>query len=84
VQAALEHWQKNGSLPSGNSELLALQFLGILMGNFSLRTMLGLSLGLSEQGLKNWVSHGVTLFLDGAAKCGQRFPAERAPAARVS
>jgi AcrR family transcriptional regulator len=67
VKRNLDHWQKAGLLRSGDSETRAVQFLGILLGNFSTRVMLGLPVGLSEQDIKDWVDAGVTLFLEGTA-----------------
>jgi AcrR family transcriptional regulator len=66
VKRNLEHWQKTGLLRSGSSEILAVQFIGILLGNFSVRDMLGLADPRSEQEIKDWVSRSVTLFLEGA------------------
>jgi hypothetical protein len=65
VKRNLDHWQKAGLLRSGDTETMAVQFLGILLGNFTTRVMLGLPVGLSEQELKEWVDSGVALFLDG-------------------
>jgi AcrR family transcriptional regulator len=70
VKRNLEHWQQKGLLRSGNSETLAVQFIGILLGNFSTKCMLGLSSALSEQQIAEWVSSGVTLFLEGAQPRG--------------
>jgi len=65
VKRNLEHWQKAGLLRSGHSETMAVQFIGIMLGNFSTKAMLGLPIGLSEQEIKDWVDRGVTLFLEG-------------------
>jgi AcrR family transcriptional regulator len=65
VKRNLEHWQKAGLLRSGQSETMAVQFIGIMLGHFTTRAMLGLPVGLSEQEIKEWVDRGVTLFLEG-------------------
>jgi TetR/AcrR family transcriptional repressor of mexJK operon len=62
----IEHWQKAGLLRSGNAEALAIQFLGILMGNFHLKALLGLVDSLTERQINAWVARGVELFLEGA------------------
>ncbi|MBV9033429.1 MAG: TetR/AcrR family transcriptional regulator C-terminal domain-containing protein, partial [Acidobacteriaceae bacterium] len=61
-----EHWQKAGLLRCGNAEALAIQFLGIMMGNFHLKNLLGLSEPLTERQINTWVTRGVELFLEGA------------------
>ncbi len=63
----IDHWQKNGSLRCGNSEILATQFLGLMMGNFHLKNLLGLGETLSERQLRTWVARGVELFLEGTS-----------------
>jgi AcrR family transcriptional regulator len=65
VKRNLENWQKSGLLRSGNSEMMATQFIGIMLGNFTTKAMLGLAVGLSEQEIHDWVERGVTLFLEG-------------------
>jgi AcrR family transcriptional regulator len=65
VKRNLEHWQKSGLLRSGESETMAVQFLGIMLGNFSTKAMLGLPVGLSEKEINDWVECGVSLFLEG-------------------
>jgi TetR/AcrR family transcriptional regulator, mexJK operon transcriptional repressor len=67
VQQSLEHWQRKGMLRSGNTATLAVQFLGLMMGHFSMKILLGVSAVLSEKQLRDWVAGGVDLFLDGAA-----------------
>ena len=62
----IEHWQKAGLLRCGNAEALAIQFLGIMMGNFHLKNLLGLSEPLTERQINAWVTRGVELFLEGA------------------
>ncbi len=66
VKLNLEHWQKKGLLRSSHSETMAIQFIGIILGNFSTKTMLCLPAPLSEQDIKQWVARGVTLFLEGS------------------
>lgn len=66
VRQNLERWQSKGLLRSGNAGKLALQFIGIMLGDFSTRSLLGLSPVLSNKEIRNWVSQGVNLFLDGA------------------
>jgi AcrR family transcriptional regulator len=65
VKRNLENWQKSGLLRSGHSETMALQFIGIMLGNFATRAMLGLGVTLSEQEINDWVDRGVTVFLEG-------------------
>ncbi len=67
LQRHIEHWQKKSMLRSGNSETLAVQFIGIMLGNFSVRHLLGLSSGVSEREIGDWVESGVVLFLEGAS-----------------
>jgi TetR/AcrR family transcriptional regulator, mexJK operon transcriptional repressor len=71
VQQNLEHWQRNGMLRSGSAATLAVQFLGLMMGHFSMKSLLGVSAMFSEKQLREWVAGGVDLFLGGAApkKC---------------
>jgi AcrR family transcriptional regulator len=66
VKRNLEYWQKKGVLRTGNCETMAVQFIGMLLGNFSSKSVLGLSIGLSEEEIQDWVSAAVTLFLEGA------------------
>ncbi len=66
VKMNLEHWQRKGLLRNGHSETMAIQFIGIILGNFSTKTVLCLSVPLSEQEIKQWVERGVTLFLEGS------------------
>lgn len=66
VKLNLEHWQRKGLLRNGHSETMAIQFIGIILGNFSTKTVLCLSVPLSEQEIKQWVERGVTLFLEGS------------------
>jgi AcrR family transcriptional regulator len=62
----IERWQRKGLLRSGNSEMLAIQFLGVMMGNFHLKSLIGLLEPLSEKQIKAWVARGVNVFLEGA------------------
>ena len=66
VKLNLEHWQKNGQLRPGHSETMAIQFIGIILGNFATKTVLCLPVPLSEKDIKQWVARGVTLFLEGS------------------
>jgi AcrR family transcriptional regulator len=66
IRKNLEHWQKKGILRLGNSETLAVQFVGLLLGHFTAKSMLGLAQDLSEEKIEDWVSSSVTLFLEGA------------------
>ena len=66
LRRTLEHWQKKGLLRESNPEVLAIQFIGIMLGNFSLKSLLGLSSALSQKEIEDWTTHGVTLFLKGA------------------
>ncbi len=61
----IEHWQKEGLLRPGNSEALATQFIGLMMGNFHLKSLLGLAEALGERQIHTWVTRGVDLFLEG-------------------
>jgi len=63
---AIQHWQKKGLLRGGNPEALAVQFTGIILGNFSVKNLLLPSAQYSEKQMKDWLSAGVTLFLRGA------------------
>jgi AcrR family transcriptional regulator len=63
----IDQWQKNGSLRCGNSEILATQFLGLMMGNFHLKNLLGLGETLSDRQIKIWVARGVKVFLEGTS-----------------
>ncbi len=62
----IEHWQKKGLLRSGNPEIFAIQFLGVIMGNFHLKCQLGLLDSLTEKQINAWVVRGTELFLEGA------------------
>ena len=64
-QRNIEHWQNLGLLQSGNAEALAIQFMGLIMGNFHLKSLLGLVERLTERQLKEWVSSSVEVFLNG-------------------
>ena len=61
----IRHWQKEGLLRAGNPEILALQFTGIVLGNFSVKNLFLPSAQYSEKQLRDWLSAGVTLFLQG-------------------
>ena len=61
----IEHWQKAGLLRGGSAEALAIQFLGIMMGTFHLKTLLGLREAGTERQINAWVARGVELFLEG-------------------
>ena len=62
----IEQWQKKGLLRRGNPEALAGQFLGLMMGNYHLKSLLGLMDPLSEKQIKAWVARGTEIFLEGA------------------
>jgi TetR/AcrR family transcriptional repressor of mexJK operon len=66
VRQNLERWQRTGLLRGGNAGKLAVQFIGIMLGDFSVRSLLKLSPVLSEKEIRDWVSRGVNLFLEGA------------------
>jgi len=59
------HWQKEGLLRSGDAEMLAVQFLGLMMGNLHLKSLLGLMDPMTDKQIKAWVARGVDVFLDG-------------------
>lgn len=65
LRGKIEHWQKEGLLRSGDAETLAIQFLGLMMGNFHLKSLLGLMEPLTDRQIKAWVDQGVDVFLDG-------------------
>ncbi|MBV8865904.1 MAG: TetR/AcrR family transcriptional regulator [Acidobacteriaceae bacterium] len=62
----IEQWQKKGLLRSGNPEMLAGQFLGLMMGNYHLKSLLNLMDPLTEKQIKTWVARGTEIFLEGA------------------
>jgi AcrR family transcriptional regulator len=62
---SIEAWQKQGALRPDNSEALAIQFMGILMGNFHLKNLLGLIDSREKRQINSWVTRGVDLFLKG-------------------
>lgn len=61
----IEHWQKTGSLRGGNPEVLASQFLGLMMGNFHLKSLLGIMEPMTERQIRRWVAQGTETFLEG-------------------
>jgi TetR/AcrR family transcriptional regulator, mexJK operon transcriptional repressor len=65
VRDKIQQWQKQALLRSGDPEVLAIQFLGLMMGNFHLKSLLGLMEPLTERQIKAWVARGVDVFLDG-------------------
>ena len=65
-QLHFERWQEQGLLRSGDPEALAVQFIGLILGNFHMKSMLGLSEALTEQQISDWVASGVEVFLHGA------------------
>jgi TetR/AcrR family transcriptional repressor of mexJK operon len=71
----IRHWQKKGLLRSGNPEMLALQFTGIILGNFSVKNLFLPSAQYSEKQMKDWLSAGVTLFLEGAQPAASKHEA---------
>lgn len=62
----IEQWQKKGLLRRGNPEALAGQFLGLMMGDYHLKSLLGLMNSLTPKQIKAWVERGVEIFLKGA------------------
>lgn len=66
----IEQWQKKGLLRYGNPEALAGQFLGLMMGNYHLKSLLGLMDPLSEKQIRAWVARGTEIFLEGALTRG--------------
>jgi AcrR family transcriptional regulator len=70
VRRNLEHWQEKGLLREGNAELMAIQFIGMLLGTFSTKSLLGIAPVLTEKQIREWVSKGVTMFLEGAIPRG--------------
>lgn len=66
LQRGVETWQAQGLIRPGNPEVLAIQFMGMLMGNFHVKSLLGLVDTLSPEQINEWVSNGVRLFLQGA------------------
>jgi AcrR family transcriptional regulator len=67
VRKNLERWQRQGMLRTGNAKSLAIQFIGIMLGDFSTRSLLGLAPVYTEKEIREWVAQGVTLFLEGAS-----------------
>jgi AcrR family transcriptional regulator len=61
----IQHWQKQGLLRRGNAEMLAVQFLGLVMGNFHLKRLLGIQLSLTQRQINVWVAQGTDVFLEG-------------------
>ncbi len=66
LRRSIEQWQEKGLLRPGNPEALAGQFLGLMMGNYHLKSLLGLMDPLSEKQIKAWVARGTEIFLEGA------------------
>jgi AcrR family transcriptional regulator len=67
IRRHIERWMTQGLLRNGNAEILAVQFIGIMLGTFQTKSLLGLTGSLSAKEIKDWVSSGVKLFLEGAA-----------------
>jgi len=65
IKGNLETWQKKGLLRPGDSETLAVHFIGIVLGNFNVKALLGLYSPPTEKEMENWIAASVTLFLDG-------------------
>jgi TetR/AcrR family transcriptional regulator, mexJK operon transcriptional repressor len=61
----IEHWQKKGLLKRGDAEMLAVQFLGLMMGSFHIKSLLGIMDPLTEKQIKTWVERGTNVFLLG-------------------
>jgi AcrR family transcriptional regulator len=66
VRRNLEHWQKQGLLREGNAESMAVQFIGMLLGTFSTKSLLGIAPVLTEKQIGEWVSKCIAMFLEGA------------------
>ena len=65
LRGNIERWQSQRLLRPGDAETMATQFIGILLGNFSTRSLLGLAVTPTPRQLNEWVSCGVRLFLEG-------------------
>jgi TetR/AcrR family transcriptional repressor of mexJK operon len=66
VRRHLDHWQRQGAIRRANTESLAIQFMGLMMGNFHLKALFGLVDTLTEREINAWVTRSVDLFFDGA------------------
>ncbi|MDQ2840885.1 MAG: TetR/AcrR family transcriptional regulator [Acidobacteriota bacterium] len=66
LQRNIEHWQKQGALKRGNPEALAAQFLGLILGNFHLKHLLGLMEPMTPKQIRVWVASATETFLEGA------------------
>ncbi len=66
LRRKIEQWQSQGLLRKGNPETMASQFLGLMMGNYHLKSLLGLIEPLTEKQIKIWVARGTEIFLEGA------------------
>ena len=65
IRGNIEHWQSQRLMRPGDAETMATQFIGILLGNFSTRSLLGLAVTPTTRQLNEWVNCGVRLFLEG-------------------
>jgi TetR/AcrR family transcriptional repressor of mexJK operon len=65
LRRSIEHWQKKGVLRRADPEMLAIQFLGLMMGNFHVKSLLGIMEPLTEKQIKAWVERGTETFLEG-------------------
>jgi TetR/AcrR family transcriptional regulator, mexJK operon transcriptional repressor len=66
LRSSIEKWQRERLLRKGNSELLAAQFFGLLLGDLQIKSLLGLPEPLTDKQARTRVRRGVELFLDGA------------------
>jgi AcrR family transcriptional regulator len=66
LKSNIERWQGEGVLRAGDAEMMATQFLGIVMADFHTKRLLGLVEPMSERQLGAWVAKGIELFLEGA------------------
>ena len=63
----IEQWQKEGLLRAGNPELLAEQFIGLLIGTLNVTRLLGITTTLTETEIKTRIQRAISTFLDGIA-----------------
>ena len=67
LSKGFSRWQAKGLLRAGDPEVQAIQFIGIVLGNFNAKSLLIVSYRISEKEIKEWVSQAVTIFLEGAS-----------------
>ncbi len=71
LRRSIEQWQKEGLLKCGNPEAMAGQFLGLMMGSYHLKSLLGLMEPLTDKQIRSWVARGTDIFLEGAIGRGE-------------